>query len=110
MTYLFYFLAAAWSLTIIGAWLYATAEMWDESIGIGVIFTFVVGPLAFLMACLPWAIMQDETSPDLVTLKKGEWACVSQHSETTMVPISTGKTTTLVPQTNSVCDQYGRIR
>lgn len=110
MEYVFYFFAAGWSLAIAAAWIFMLFELCGDSLLAGSLMIFVGGPLFFVMAALPWAFWSEQSSPDLVTLKKDAWACVASHTETTMVPISTGKTTTMVPQMHSVCDQYGRVR
>lgn len=109
MEYLLYILAGGWSLTLTICAIWGIAEGWSDSALMGLISTFVIGPLVGFIAAAPWLIWSDAESPDLVTLKKHEWVCVARHSETTMMPIATGKTTTMVPQTTEVCDQYSRI-
>ena len=109
MIYVFYILAGGWTVTLLLCALWVISVGWEEGLLFGLLGTFVVAPLVALFAAAPWFIWADEQSPNLTTLKKGQWACVASHSETVMMPISTGKTTTLVPQSTIVCDQYSRI-
>jgi hypothetical protein len=67
-------------------------------------------PMGAVMAVLPWGFIQDSQSPDLAVLKKGQWACTATRLETTLMPISTGKSTILVPTTHSVCIAYSAVR
>lgn len=102
-------LAAMWSLGCVGGplWMAVTSiREGDRAIGLACL---TIGfPVGSLLACLPWAFMTQANSPDLVTLKKNEWACVASHTQTTMVASSTGKITTMIPVTTTICDAYGR--
>lgn len=72
------------------------------SFGLAVIFA----AMALFFVLIPFAVLQEENSPDLATLKKKDFICTSSHKETTWV--MAGKV--LVPLTNEVCDQYGRVQ
>lgn len=61
----------------------------------------VMGVVGLLIIGCIFAGVQYVKSPDLVTLKKGEWTCVHTHSEMVLV----GKI--LMPQ--DVCDTYQSV-
>lgn len=73
-------------------------------------FGLVGAVTGVILGLIPWAIYEDATSPDLTTLKKGEWVCTETRVVNSMMAVSTGKTTTVVPTTRSECINYGRVR
>lgn len=107
---LVYILSAAWSLGCIAAVIAIVAYLWGDETPIMAGVVGLIGlPFAAVLALLPWAAIDDMQSPDLVTLKKGDWACSAQHTETGSTVMSTGKTTMVLPTSHSVCDQYSRL-
>lgn len=116
MLYVVYLFAAGWTLTIVAIWFGALVQSVADALRgyegwfVPALLFFVVGPLVLLLAGLPWAIIEDASRPVLDTLHKGDWSCASSRNSTTVVPISSGKTTTIDPITSSVCEQYVRIR
>jgi len=108
--YVGYGLMIMWSVGCIGGCLLiAVGGFSDGDLGLGFAVTLLGLPIAVLLGLLPWAIAEDMASPDLVTLKKADWVCSTSHNVTSMTPVSTGKTTIMVPTTQSVCDTYSRI-
>jgi hypothetical protein len=81
----------------------------DRDYGLTALALFLGGPVAIIIGALPWMFLEDASSPNLATLKKGEWVCTNSHTVVTGVPISTGKTTTIMPQSHKVCDSYTRL-
>jgi hypothetical protein len=81
----------------------------DGEYVIAALVFFLGGPLLALFAILPWAFIADSVSPTLDTLKKGEWVCTDSHTVVTSVPISTGHSTTFMPQSYKVCNTYTRL-
>jgi hypothetical protein len=109
MTTFFTILGVMWSIGWVALAIWAAAFLIAEGEWVPGILAALIGfPIAIFVALLPWAIAQDIASPDLATLKKGEWACSATRTETTMMPITSGKTTTMVPTTRSVCTAYVR--
>jgi hypothetical protein len=74
--------------TLLGEWIEAIAA------------TFVGWIVIAIVGCIYMAI-SSTSSPDLVTLKKGEWSCIHSHIEYRLV----GKI--LVPA--DVCDTYQSV-
>lgn len=50
---------------------------------------------------IPYAIYSESRDPH-ISLNKTEWHC--SHSHTIFIPISNGKTTTILPE--QICDNY----
>ena len=111
MDYLVYTLLGMWSVGCIGGALYwAISNIltpYDRAVGFMVLFTGL--PIAAFMGLLPWAVLADMQSPDLATLKKGEWTCSQTRIVNGMMPVVSGKTTTMVPTTSTECIQYSRL-
>lgn len=106
-TAVFLALSAMWSIGSVAfpVWgMIQTAR--DYEWGMCAAMLFLGLPLGAVLAALPWMFIAEARSPDLVTLKKGYWACTASHQVTTMVLV--GKV--MVPQTRSECDAYGKIR
>lgn len=102
-----YGLSVLWSSACIIAPLWAAWLLWQDNEPGMSLACFGLGlPLMAFMAALPWAFIHDSQSPDLATLKKGQWACTGSHDETTMILV--GKV--IVPQHRTVCDAYSRTR
>lgn len=100
-------LMVMWSAGCVGLTVYLVWFLFDEGDNGMAVAALLLGlPFAVVIAALPWGVMADIRSPDLVTLKKGDWGCTTSHSETSM--ILAGKV--LVPTTRRVCDGYGRTR
>jgi hypothetical protein len=64
----------------------------------------IVGGLATAIVVL----VQRERSPTF-ELRKADWHCTAHHQETRLLPIHSGKTTIIVPQSDDVCDTYVRV-
>ncbi|WP_148282930.1 hypothetical protein [Pseudogulbenkiania sp. NH8B] len=63
--------------------------------------------IAVLMLIAGVAVWQDAQSPHF-QLKKSDWVCTREKLETILMPVSTGNSTTLIPETSSVCVEYRR--
>lgn len=106
---LVYGLSALWSIGCIGGIILLIWYMINQTeYGIAFALFFLGLPFAVLLAILPWAAIADFKSEDLAVLKKNAWACTATRTETTMMPVTTGKTTVMVPTTTTVCIQYSR--
>lgn len=62
---------------------------------------------AFLICLVGW-VVYDEIKSDKFYLRKDSWHCTINHVETTLMPITTGNSTTYVTQVHSVCDQWSK--
>jgi len=106
-----YGLSALWAAGCVIAPLVGTYYLWqDDGRWMAALFFAIGLPVGAVLAVLPWWAIAGTKSPDLATLKKGQWACTASRLETTMMPVSTGKTTMLVPTTYSVCVTYSKLR
>lgn len=98
-------LALIWTLGV-GYFTYRTGVyLWSHGDVVDYGFAFLMSPVVFILATLPWAFIAHEESPDLETLKKDEWVCTRTKTETYMALV--GKV--MVPQTRKVCTRYERI-
>lgn len=100
-----YILAVLWTGGCTIGYGAALKSLWED--GDTMLLTLLVClglPIFLLTAVLPWAFIESEASPNLVTLKKGAWACSAAHQEHGMV--MAGKV--MVPTTTTVCDAYAR--
>jgi hypothetical protein len=77
-----------------------------ESLLEWVIGVVVLAALA-VVGLLFWLMWQDSQRPTFV-LKKEDWACTRSENRTHLQPLVSGKVTTLIPVTNSVCVEYRR--
>lgn len=74
---------------------------------LGWVLGLIVVACFVLIGLLIYLAIIDAKSPTF-ELRKADWHCtVSRQQMSTMV-ISTGKTTTVVPRTVTVCDQWSR--
>lgn len=48
--------------------------------------------------------------PAMIEIVREDWRCTRDHQDVTMIPMSIdgGKTTTMMPQLSTVCDEYRR--
>lgn len=53
------------------------------------------------------AIWLDSKSPHF-QLKKSDWLCTREKLETTLIPVATGNSATLLPTTKVLCVEYRR--
>lgn len=72
------------------------------------VVVFIGLPITLAFGILPLIGVRDYYSPILVELPKAEWACSASVVEDTTTVIATGKTSVVVPTTESVCTQYNR--
>lgn len=109
MTVVFCILATMWAA---GCILVASAIAWslydNGDWGMFAVTCLLGLPVAFMLAGVPWYFIWDSQSPVLVELHKGEWACTASRTQNSVMPITTGKVTTMVPTVTSVCIQYSR--
>lgn len=102
-------LAAMFSTGVMGVAAYCVFSLVSEDEWALVAVAFLVGlPIAIIVALAPWALIGDETSPDLATLKNNEWFCSAKHTAVTTTLIMSGKTMVPVVTSHVVCDQYNR--
>lgn len=104
-----YILAGLWSLgCLIGLLALCASMVFDYGgpnwFGLALSLTFGI-PVAFLLGIAPWALLAYQASPDLVTLKKVDWACSASVESTTYVQSGN----VLVPVTSEDCVQYSRL-
>lgn len=106
---LIYGLSALWSLGCIGLSVWSIVWTLRENEWVmAAVAGFIGLPIAALLAIMPWAFIAQTQSPNLAVLKKNEWVCTETRTETTMMPVATGRTTTIVPTIHSVCIVYAR--
>lgn len=109
MTYFIYLLSALWSIGCIGLVVWCVVWLFDEE---GPLIAFFIGcvalPIGVLLAVLPWAAIEDASSPDLVTLKKNAWFCSASHTVVTTTMVASGKVMVPVTTSHQVCDRYDR--
>ncbi|MEO0828843.1 MAG: hypothetical protein AAFY03_00080 [Pseudomonadota bacterium] len=110
MIWIVYVLSAMWSIGWVGFPIFGGIALLKDEFdrGMGFAVLLIGTPLGAVFAVLPWEGIAAQSSPDLATLKKGEWACTQTKIVNSMMPVSNGKTTTMVPTTSSVCVQYSR--
>ena len=99
MIFVFLFCGAGVVLCLVMAW-----TMFSDDL-LGVVLGIVMVCSAALIAIIPIAVIEEENSPDLATLKKKDFACTSSHTDYVLVWV--GKM--LVPMPREICDQYGRV-
>lgn len=69
----------------------------------GMLLTVVAGLAAFIV----WIAYDASTAPT-IELRKDSWQCTKQSTSTVLIPVSTGKTTVLIPSQQTSCTQYER--
>jgi hypothetical protein len=109
MIYVAYFMATLWTAGCFSLPLWVTLTLFEEGDKAGALAALCIGwPLGCLLGLLPWALIMEEESPDLATLKKAQWYCAQSHEETTTTFVMVGKV--MVPHYNRriVCDEYKR--
>lgn len=72
-------------------------------------FVVIGGIVAALVGLIVWAGVNEASKPSF-SLAKSDWTCSAHHYQTSFVPVSTGKTTIMVPQNVRICDQWSRRR
>lgn len=110
MIYCAYFLSALWSVGCVVIPLWAGFSLVQDRCdrGLGISVLLVGFPLGCLFAMAPWAFIADIQSPNLATLKKGQWVCSQSHQVTSTTYVKSGSVLVPVTNTNRVCDQYRR--
>ena len=77
-------------------------DTWFEKF-LGGLLIFLMGVCLLGLIAIPILWYLDSKEPNF-SLKKADWACTSAHQETNMVMV--GKV--MVPQTDTICDQWTR--
>ncbi len=72
--------------------------------GIQLAFFVLCGLLGSLIGYAAY----DSITAETFELRKDSWRCTASHTDTTVVPIMTGSTTVMVPQSSTVCDRWER--
>lgn len=75
----FYILAGMWTAGCTLAPLWATICLWRDEPSLSLVTLFVGLPLGVLIGVFPWGMMQDAESPELASLRKGQWVCTYRH-------------------------------
>lgn len=109
MIWLFYILGAFWSLACIVGLFWLLGIAWEEGGLAGFVITGFTLPIGLALTVLPWTIIEQETGPDLTTLKKGEWVCTAKHTTTSTTYVQSGNVMVPMVSEIDVCDQYTRV-
>ena len=103
------FLCVMWAVGILTGAIILLKSGVEDFTRLGAAVMGCIGiPIAVLIAAMPMVYVMDQQSPDLAVLKKNEWMCSETRTETIMMPVVSGNTTTMVPSVQSVCIQYSR--
>jgi ABC-type siderophore export system fused ATPase/permease subunit len=104
-------LAAMFALGCFGGTLWLARSVADEESRLGAALALLVGiPLAVFIGALPFVLIAQGASPNLVTLKKNEWACTSAHTQVVTSYTMSNRTMIPIVTSHKVCDAYGRTR
>ena len=104
-----YILASMWLVGCVVAPLWAAIVTWQDDDNLICFLVLSIGlPLGCLLGILPWALIAENRSPDLATLKKNEWVCSASHVESSTTYVMSGKIMVPITSNDTVCDQYNR--
>lgn len=104
-----YGLLTLWVIGVAFAIIATVTMVWRETnaphASVAACLMIPIGVLAILIA---FALVERPKTPNLVTLKKGEWLCTASHRQPITTITVVGKV--VVPNTTTVtiCDQYSR--
>lgn len=70
----------------------------------------LVALAAAVLGLMGWVLVMlwQESQAPAFELRKDEWSCTAEHTETRYRPQLVGKVTIMVPYTESVCDRWER--
>jgi len=88
-----YAIAVCWAAGVLSVFVVAVIAWFKESI-LAAVITILLGlPMVIILILLPFSVIDEAAKPDLVTLKRGGWACTESRRVGKIIQ----------------CDQYSRV-